>query len=197
MVKLKSFSGNSIFRSCQTRGFYGKWFPEIVYYQFKRSLRYKTKKEKPHSIVHCSAKKRRNQSNGEGQQTRRRKKKKKGRRRSNLRCQCGGNLMHWVLFKSCISSIFPFSFCTGQISLFQLKRQVYSGTAGIVWYRPVSWAVHFEGVSVLVRRIPAVPASTVRYGTVSTSLIERYHEIKFSRFACIHLGGTDHTSNWH
>ena len=39
-------------------------------------------------------KKRRNQSNGEGQQTRGRK--KKGRRRSNRRCQCGGNLLHWV-----------------------------------------------------------------------------------------------------
>ena len=45
------------------------------------------------------------------------KKKKKGRRRSNPRCQCGGNLLHWGLFKSCISSIFPFSFCTGRISL--------------------------------------------------------------------------------
>ena len=110
-------------------------------------------------------KKRRNQSNGEGQQTRRRK--KKGRRRSNQRCQCGGNLLHWGLFKSCISSIFPFSFCTGQISLFRPKCPVYSDTVGIVRYRPVSWAVHFEGVSVPVhqpiRRIPTVPASTVRY----------------------------------
>ena len=58
------------------------------------------------------------------------KKKKKGRRRSNRRCQCGGNLLHWGLFKSCISSIFPFSFCTGQISLLQPKRPVYSSTAG-------------------------------------------------------------------
>ena len=39
-------------------------------------MRYKTKKEKPHSNVHCLAKTRRNQSSGEGQQTRRRKKKK-------------------------------------------------------------------------------------------------------------------------
>ena len=110
-------------------------------------------------------KKRRNQSNGEGQQTRRRK--KKGRRRSNRRCQCGGNLLHWGLFKSCISSIFPFSFCTGRISLFRSKCPVYSGTVGIVRYRPVSWAVHFEGVSVpahrSVRRISAVLAGTVRY----------------------------------
>ena len=110
-------------------------------------------------------KKRRNQSNGERQQTRGRK--KKGRRRSNRRCQCGGNLLHWGLFKSCISSIFPFSFCTGRISLFRPKRPVYSGMAGIVQYRPVSWAVHFEGVSVPVhrpvQRIPAVPAGTVRY----------------------------------
>ena len=77
-------------------------------------------------------KKRRNQSNGEGQQTRRRK--KKGRRRSNRRCQCGGNLLHWGLFKSCISSIFPFSFCTGRISLFRPKRSVYSSMAGIGRY---------------------------------------------------------------
>ena len=40
-------------------------------------------------------KKRRNQSNGQGQQTRKRKKEKE-RRRSNRRCQCGGNLLHWV-----------------------------------------------------------------------------------------------------
>ena len=110
-------------------------------------------------------KKRRNQSNGEGQQTRRRK--KKGRRRSNQRCQCGGNLLHWGLFKSCISSIFPFSFCTGQISLFRPKCPVYSGMTGIIRYRPVSWAVHYEGISVPVhrpvRRIPAAPAGTVRY----------------------------------
>ena len=39
-------------------------------------------------------------------------------------CYTGG------LFKSCISSIFPFSFCTGWISLLQPKRLVYSSTAG-------------------------------------------------------------------
>ena len=33
---------------------------------------------------------------------------------------------------------FPFSFCTSRISLFRPKRPVYSGTAGIVRYRPVS-----------------------------------------------------------
>ena len=38
LVKLKWFSGNSIFYSCQTRGFYGKWFLETVFSQFKRSL---------------------------------------------------------------------------------------------------------------------------------------------------------------
>ena len=59
-------------------------------------------------------------------------KKKKGRRRSNWRCKCGGNLLHWGLFKSCIFFIFPFSFCTGRISLFQPKRLVYSGMACIV-----------------------------------------------------------------
>ena len=60
------------------------------------------------------------------------RKKKKGRRRSNWRCKCGGNLLHWGLFKSCIFFIFPFSFCTGRISLFQPKRLVYSGMACIV-----------------------------------------------------------------
>ena len=38
LVKLKWFSGNSIFRSCRTRGFYWKWFPETIFNQFKRSL---------------------------------------------------------------------------------------------------------------------------------------------------------------
>ena len=38
LVKLKWFSVNSIFHSYQTRGFYGKWFPETVFSQFKRSL---------------------------------------------------------------------------------------------------------------------------------------------------------------
>ena len=70
-------------------------------------------------------KKRRNQSNREGQQTRRRK--KKGRRRSNQRCQCGGNLLHWCLFKSCISSIFPFSFCTDRNVRYTPIRPVLSG----------------------------------------------------------------------
>ena len=114
-------------------------FPRLVTCKGLRKfqMRYKTKKEKPHS-VHCSAKKKRNQSSGEGQQTRRRRKKKKGRRRSNRRCQCGGNLLHQGLFKSCISSIFPFSFYTGRISLFWPKYLLYSGMAGIVRYRPVS-----------------------------------------------------------
>ena len=39
LVKLKWISGNFIFRSCQTRRFYGKWFPKMVYCQFKHSLR--------------------------------------------------------------------------------------------------------------------------------------------------------------
>ena len=38
LVKLKWFSGNFIFRSYQTRGFYGKWFPKTVFSQFKCSL---------------------------------------------------------------------------------------------------------------------------------------------------------------
>ena len=38
LVKRKLFSGNSIFRSCQTCGFYGKWFSETVFSQFKHSL---------------------------------------------------------------------------------------------------------------------------------------------------------------
>ena len=38
LVKLKCFSVNSIFHSCQTRGFYGKWFPKTVFSQFKCSL---------------------------------------------------------------------------------------------------------------------------------------------------------------
>ena len=29
-----------IFRSCQTRGFYGKWFPEMIFSQFKHSLKF-------------------------------------------------------------------------------------------------------------------------------------------------------------
>ena len=37
-VKLKLFSWNSIFCSCQTRGFYGKWFSKSVYCQFRCSL---------------------------------------------------------------------------------------------------------------------------------------------------------------
>ena len=41
LVKWKLFSGKSIFRSCQTHGFYGKWFPEMIFSrQFKHSLRW-------------------------------------------------------------------------------------------------------------------------------------------------------------
>ena len=58
---------------------------------------------------------------------RREEEKKKGRRRSNRRCQCGGNLLHWGLFKSCISSIFPFSFCTDRNVRYTPIRPVLSG----------------------------------------------------------------------
>ena len=39
LVKRKLFSGKSIFRSCQTHRFYGKWFSETIFSQFKRSLK--------------------------------------------------------------------------------------------------------------------------------------------------------------
>ena len=98
-----------------------------------------------------------------GKDNRREEEKKKGKRRYR-RCQCGGNLLHWGLFKSCISSIFPFSFCPDWISLFRSKRPVYFGMAGIVRYRLVSWAVHFEGVSVPVHWPEwRIPVGTVWY----------------------------------
>ena len=89
------------------------------------------------------------------------------------------------LFKSCISSIFPFSFCIGRMSLFRPQRSVYSGTAGIVRYRPVSWAVHFEGVSVPIHqqvwRIPTVPTGTVRCWLPCFYLV-RLNDFAFSFF---------------
>ena len=38
MIKRKWFSGKSIFRSYQTHGFYGKWFPKMIFSRFKHSL---------------------------------------------------------------------------------------------------------------------------------------------------------------
>ena len=38
LVKGNDFPENSIFHSCQTRGSGGKWFPESIYHQNKRTL---------------------------------------------------------------------------------------------------------------------------------------------------------------
>ena len=75
-------------------------------------------------------KKRKNQSNGQGQQTRKRKKKRKGR--SNQRCQCGGNLLHWV----CSNHAFLLFF----LSVFVPIEFLFSGRN--VWYTLV-WLVLF------------------------------------------------------
>ena len=49
------FPENIIFRDSQTLRFYGKWFPETVFTQFKHTLRYSliTENDTPSSHIHC------------------------------------------------------------------------------------------------------------------------------------------------
>ena len=62
---------------------------------------------------------------------------------------------------------FSFQFLYRSNFFFPAEMSSIVQYAGFVWYRLESWAVHFEGVLVPVhwpvRKIPAVPAGTVRY----------------------------------
>ena len=66
----------------------------------------------------------------------RKRRKKKRKKKIQSAMSMWWQLAALGLFKSCISSIFPFSFCTGRISFFRPKCPVLSNTpvlSGIGW----------------------------------------------------------------